>query len=81
MAEELRYIAWDGSPVVLVGDRAASRDLDGSWKLRPAGPMLRTAERDAPELSREELAASFPDADLAEGVGLIIDFDKGLTPG
>ncbi len=66
-----RWYAWDGEPAVEAGGRVVSRDLDGSWVEGSSKALLRADWRDAPELSREELAARFPDADLDEAEKLL----------
>lgn len=56
----LRYFDWDGSPTVVDGDARASLDLDGVWKLGSSKAVLRAEWREAPEMSRAELAARAP---------------------
>ena len=68
---KLRYLAWDGAPAVVAGDAAVFRDLNGSWVVGASKPILETEWRDAPEMSRDELAARFPTADLDEAERLL----------
>ena len=66
------YFDWDGTPAVISRDNAAVlNDLTKRWHIGGADPVIRAEERDCPEVSREELAARYPAADLSVAEALL----------
>lgn len=66
------YFDVDGvCPAIMSGDKAVLADTSGCWRQGSAAAIFRAAWREVPEISRETLAALYPDVDLLAGEAIL----------